>query len=119
MRAVEVETGQSSIRVTAGWLETQWHPRTSPACRWGEAERCYVAAGQVPLAVAMYRKAGHWEALLRLVAAHQREALQQVGGSGCRGGGGYASGLGICQGQSSGWRRTLLETAEGKTRGSM
>ncbi|GBF87714.1 intraflagellar transport protein [Raphidocelis subcapitata] len=53
--------------------------REAEAARaWAEAERGYVAAGEVDAAIAMYKGNKMWDALVRLVGQHRREALPEA-----------------------------------------
>jgi intraflagellar transport protein 172 len=48
------------------------------AQQWKDAEKAYLAAGEVDMAVNMYKKNKMWENMLRLVQQHRKEGLQQA-----------------------------------------
>ena len=48
------------------------------AQQWKDAEKAYMAAGEVDMAVNMYKKNKMWENMLRLVQQHRKEGLQQA-----------------------------------------
>jgi hypothetical protein len=43
--------------------------------QWTDAERAYVAGGEIEMAVSMYKRNKAWMAMLKLVQQHRREQL--------------------------------------------
>ncbi|KAF8062969.1 IFT172 [Scenedesmus sp. PABB004] len=87
MEAVEMwlraDAWEAAQKVARGYLSegelAAFYARRARACEaaraWADAERAYVAGGEVDAAIAMHRRARAWPAMLKLVAAHRREGL--------------------------------------------
>lgn len=60
----------------------QFYARRARTCedgkQWQDAEKAYVAAGEVDMAINMYRVNKMWLPLLKLVQQHRREHLPQM-----------------------------------------
>jgi hypothetical protein len=80
------ENWEAAQKVARGYLsEDELHSfyskraRTCEANRqWNDAERAYVAGGEVDMAVAMHKRNKAWLAMLKLVQQHRREQLPQA-----------------------------------------
>ncbi|WIA40104.1 hypothetical protein OEZ86_013511 [Tetradesmus obliquus] len=83
MRADNWEAAQ---KVARGYLSEDelhsFYSKRARACeangQWLDAERAYVAGGEIDMAVAMYKRSKSWLAMLKLVQKHRREQLPQA-----------------------------------------
>lgn len=77
---------ESAQRVARGYLSPDelhsFYIRRAHSCEankeWLDAEKAYVAAGEVDAAVNMYKANKMWLPMLKLVQQHKREQLQQM-----------------------------------------
>lgn len=77
---------EAAQKVARGYLPPeelhQFYSKRARSCEanreWQDAERAYVAAGEVDMAVNMYKANKMWLPMLKLVQQHRREQLAQM-----------------------------------------